>query len=50
MDLKRGKEMGDGAADGLSAIGGQAATSLVPNVDGTHVRNFKSSQLQKFTT
>lgn len=33
MDLRRGKEMGDGRADGLSAIGGQAAISLMPDVE-----------------
>ena len=38
--------MGDGRADGLPAIGGQASTSLVPDVDGMHVRTFKSSQLE----
>lgn len=46
MDLRRGKEMGDGRADGLSAIGGQAAISLMPDVDGAHVRTFKSSRLE----
>ena len=38
--------MGDGTADGLSAIGGRAAISLMPDVDRTHVRTFESSQLE----
>ena len=38
--------MGDGTADGLSAIGGRAVISLMPDVDGTHVRTFESSQLE----
>ena len=40
--------MGDGRAEGSSAIGdgGQAAISLTPKVDGTHVRIFESSQLE----
>ena len=40
--------MGDGRAEGPSAIGdgGQAAVSLTPDVDGTHVRIFESSQLE----
>ena len=40
--------MGDGRAEGSSAIGdgGQAAISLTPDVDGTHVRNFESLQLE----
>ena len=39
--------MGDGRADGLSAIGdgGQAAISLRPDVDGTHASIFESWQL-----
>ena len=39
--------MGDGRAEGSSAIGdrGQAAISLTPDTDGTHVRIFESSQL-----
>ena len=38
--------MGDGRAEGLSAIGdgGQAAVSLTPDIDGTHVHIFESSQ------
>ena len=38
--------MGDGRAERWSAIGegGQAAISLTPNVDGTHVRIFENSQ------
>ena len=40
--------MGDGRAEGSSAIGdgGQAAVPLTPDVDGTHVRIFESSQLE----
>ena len=40
--------MGDGRAEGSSAIGdgGQAAVSLRPDIDGTHVHNFESSQLE----
>ena len=40
--------MGDGRAEGLSAIGdgGQAAISLTPDVDGTQVCIFESSQLK----
>ena len=40
--------MGDGRAEGSSAIGdgGRAATSLTPDVDGTHVHIFESSQLE----
>ena len=40
--------MGDGRAEGSSAIGdgGQAAVSLTPDVSGTHVRVFESSQLE----
>ena len=39
--------MGDGRAEGWSAIGdgGQAAISLTPDADGTHVRIFESSKL-----
>ena len=38
----------DGRAEGLSTTGdgGQAAMSLTPDTDGTHVRIFKSSQLE----
>ena len=40
--------MEDGRDEGLLAIGdrGQAAISLTPDVDGTHVRIFESSQLE----
>ena len=40
--------MGDGRAEGSSAIGdgGQAAISLTPDVDGTHVDIFESSRLE----
>ena len=40
--------MGDGRAEGSSAIGdgGQAAISLMPDVDGMHIHIFESSQLE----
>ena len=40
--------MGDGRAEGSSAIGdgGQAAISLTPDVDGTCICIFESSQLE----
>ena len=40
--------MGDGRAEGSAAIGdgGQAAISLTPDVDGTHVHIFENSQLK----
>ena len=40
--------MGDGRAEGRSVIrdGGQAAISLTPDIDETHVRIFESSQLE----
>ena len=40
--------MGDGRAEGSSAMGGggQAAVSLTPDVDGTHIHIFESSQLE----
>ena len=40
--------MGDGRAEGLSAIGdgGQAAISLTPDVDGMHVRILKVRNLK----
>ena len=40
--------MGDGRAEGPSAIGdgGQAAISLTPDADGTHVHIVESSQLE----
>ena len=40
--------MGDGRTEGSSAIGdgGQAAISLTPDVDGTHVCIFENSQLE----
>ena len=40
--------MGDGRAEGLSAIGGggQAAISLMPDVAGMQVHIFESSQLE----
>ena len=41
--------MGDGRAEGSSAIGdrGQAAISLMPETDGTHVRIFESLQFER---
>ena len=43
-----GEEVGDGRAEGSLPIGdgGQAATSLTPDIDGTHVRIFESLQLE----
>ena len=40
--------MGDGRAEGSSATGdgGQAAISLMPDVDGTHVCIFESSKVE----
>ena len=40
--------MGNGRAEGSSATGdrGQAAISLIPDTDGTHVCIFESSQLE----
>ena len=40
--------MGDGRAEGSSAIGdrGRKAVSLMPDIDGTHVCIFGSSQLE----
>ena len=40
--------MGDGRTEGSSAIrdGGQAAISLTPDADGTHMPIFESSQLE----
>ena len=39
--------MGDGRAEGSSGIGdgGQAAISLMPDFDGTHICIFESSEL-----
>ena len=43
-----GEEVGDGRANGLSAIGerGQVAISLKPDGDRTHMCIFESSQLE----
>ena len=43
-----GREVGDGRAEGLSARGdgGQAAVSLMPDVDGMHVCISGSLQLE----
>ena len=40
--------MGDGGAEGLSTIGvkGQAAMSLRPDTDGTHIESFESLNLE----
>ena len=40
--------MGDDRAEGLSVTedGGQAAISLTPGIDGTHIRILESSQLE----
>ena len=40
--------MGDGRAEGSSAIGDgrQAAVSLTPDIDGTHIRIFESPHLE----
>ena len=45
--MEEGEELGDGRAEGSSATrdGGQAAISLMPDADGTHVHIFESSQL-----
>ena len=42
--------MGDGRAEGSSTIGdgGQAAVSLMPDVDVMHVHMFESFQLEDF--
>ena len=46
--MEEGEDVGDGRAEELSAIGdGQPAlTSLMPDVDGLHIRSFESSQLE----
>ena len=46
--LEEGEEVGDGRAEGWSAIEdrGQAAISLTPDVDGTHIWIFENSQLE----
>ena len=40
--------MGDDRAEGLSTVGDgeQAATSLMPDTDGTHIHIFESSKLE----
>ena len=50
--LEEGEEVGDGRAEGSTAIGdrGQAAVSLTPDVDGLHVYIFESSQLEGLWT
>ena len=46
--MEEGREVGDGRAEGSSAIGdgAQSAISLTPDVDGMRVRIFESSQLE----
>ena len=46
--MEKGEEVGDGRAEGSSAIGdgGQAAISLMPDIDGMHVCIFESSQFE----
>ena len=46
--LKEGEELGDGRAEGSSAIvdGGHAAISLMPDIDGMHAQMFESLQLE----
>ena len=46
-----GEEVGDGRVEWSSAIGDygrQAAMSLTPNIDGTHVHMFESSYVGDF--
>ena len=47
--MEEGEEVGDGRTEGSSAIGDrvQVAISLMPDTDGTHVRIFESSQLER---
>ena len=44
--MEQGEEVGDGRAEASSAVGGggQASVSLTPDIDGTHVCIFESSQ------
>ena len=46
--LEEGEEVGEGRAEGSSAVGygGQAAFSLTPDADGTPVRIFDGSRLE----
>ena len=46
--MEEGEEVGDSRAEGWLAVGdgGQAAISLMPYVDGTHVRITESSKLE----
>ena len=48
--MEKGDGMGEGRAEGSSATGdgGRDATSLEPDVDGTHVHIFESLQLRGF--
>ena len=45
---EEGEKVGDGRAERLAAMGdgGQAAISLTPDFDGTHVCIFERSQLE----
>ena len=47
--LEEGDEVGDRRTARLSAIGngGQAAFSLTPDLDGTHIHIFEISQLEE---
>ena len=44
--MEKGEEVGDGRAEGSSAIGdgGQAAVSLMLDVGGMHIRIFEGSK------
>ena len=46
--MEEGEKVGDGRAEGSSAIGdgGQAAISLTPDVDGRPVPNFENLQFE----
>ena len=48
--MEEGEGVGNGRAEGSSATGdgGRDATSLEPDVDGTHVHIFESLQLRGF--
>ena len=46
--MEEGEEVGDGRAEGSSAIGdgGQAVVSLMLDIDGMHICIFESSKLE----
>ena len=46
--MEEGVEVGDGRAEGSSAVGdgGQAAVSLRLDIDGMHMCTFESSKLE----